>query len=119
MAMRRVATAWMIQSSLRGLMRSLTDVSRLKRPCSRRRPLTRREEPAAIERRQKPSSPIQRVPILAAPDRLLLTPASLIPSQSSAPFMLSVRKAAVLLMSLPEDEAAQVLAKLEPKQVRL
>ncbi|HKD36143.1 MAG TPA: flagellar motor switch protein FliG [Pirellulales bacterium] len=31
--------------------------------------------------------------------------------------MPSVRKAAVLLMSLPEDEAAHVLAKLTPKQV--
>lgn len=31
--------------------------------------------------------------------------------------MPSIRKAAVLLMSLPEDQAAQVLAKLTPKQV--
>jgi flagellar motor switch protein FliG len=40
-------------------------------------------------------------------------PSPLTPHQT----MPSVRKAAVLLMSLPEDEAAQVLGKLTPKQV--
>ena len=28
-----------------------------------------------------------------------------------------IRKAAILLMSLPQEQAAQLLAKLEPKQV--
>ena len=32
---------------------------------------------------------------------------------------LEVRKAAILLMSLPTDQAAQLLSKLDPKQVEL
>ena len=50
-------------------------------------------------------------PVADAPGSQLTT------HNSPLTYMPSVRKAAVLLMSLPEDEAAQVLGKLTPKQV--